>query len=240
MVICFEFFFCVIFADRLFFFFFCEFRWCFANFSPLYALLSCNSHSFIRMNDGLHFCNNVRLSVSSPCVIVQKDLRMRQPTQQTAIQVFGPNNNNNNEKKDIDRPGKNGQSGCDEGNDEQQNMQLLNVFCYFGTRANAHTSTPLSTRFVEIFHSFQCDLDRIGWAASHIFISFVFVYSGQPPLICCSTFVSQFLLSAHIFGPIKMPCTHAATRFAFYSADCFNHYNPVLLLVLFFGSGFNY
>lgn len=43
------------------------------------------------MNDGLHFCNNVRLSVSSPCVNIQKDLRMRQtrPThKQSAIKML--------------------------------------------------------------------------------------------------------------------------------------------------------
>ena len=70
---------------------------------------------------------------------------------------------------------------------------------------------------------------------SHNFYIICFRLLQQPPLICCSTFVSciftidfsSFSIHTHTHDSIKMPATYATTRFAF---DC-NHCYPLPLVL---------
>lgn len=69
--------------------------------------------------------------------------------------------------------------------------------CYFdGWWRYTVVQHTLSHNLWRYFCSLQCDFHRV---FTGTFLYHLFSFTRQPPLICCSTFVSPFLLSALIF-----------------------------------------
>lgn len=69
--------------------------------------------------------------------------------------------------------------------------------CYFdGWWRYTVVQHTLSHNLWRYFCSLQCDFHRV---FTGTFLYHLFSFTRQPPLICCSTFVSPFLLSAFIF-----------------------------------------
>lgn len=104
--------------------------------------------------------------------------------------------------------------------------------CYFdGWWRYTVVQHTLSHNLRRYFCSLQCDFHRV---FTGTFLYHLFSFTRQPPLICCSTFVSPFLLSAFIFrihdknamythsSAGRSVCTTASSAFLFlrFIIDC--------------------